>query len=613
MKRILRAASLVLATAVVLGLAAPANAAVTDVAFDGTDTTTGGNWSFTNAAETTRTYQYGSFAYALPNSIGQFEYEVGGDNTSQPSLDETGGMGFGDEGYTGEQAAYRVHGPLGDADPRALMLPSGTERRPTACYGPTVSTSLTLPAGNYRVAVYILDWDRNGRIQTTLTASDGDTATNTVIDALNGVYQLFDVHSNGIQPVTIASSIDAGPNAVISGVFVDALGAPVVGSTWSGLDTTTQGNWVGVYGATGYLLCGMNTPTGAALGWTSSLDVASGLVYSIAGNTYAWADAFAVQTVVEPAYAFAWTGWSPEATGDARYATFWKYNSTTGGAATPGDRRATTWDSYDEVAGYTRPLVVDLHLPANSDAERDGFKLALYFLDFEGYRAQDLVIRDVTRGVTLPTEHIANFQGGIYYRYVVPAGTDLEITLTKTAGQNAVLSGIFLDELSTHGDGGTPPDEPPVVNEPRTPGYWGNWSNHFTQAQFQAILDAAIAQCPAFAGTSVKQATDKLRADAWAMSDKLAQHFLAFCLNIADRRLNPNTHVDLTRILGALTVFGDDTRTVEHIRAKVQFKWDSQGTPWKAWSRMQQEIAKNVLDAINNDGSGLLMDVEILL
>src|SRR5579859_1559178 len=111
-------------------LSSPASAAA--VTTNGTDASTGGNWS--SSLSGSRTYTYGTFGYVLPDSPGTTEYEVGGSLTTQPRLDETGGPGFGDNAYAGEQATYSVHGPV-QPDLRTLELPGGSTRRATACFG----------------------------------------------------------------------------------------------------------------------------------------------------------------------------------------------------------------------------------------------------------------------------------------------------------------------------------------------------------------------------------------------------------------------------------------------------------------------------------------------
>src|SRR5262249_13034615 len=70
--------------------------------------------------------------------------------------------------------------------------------------------------------------------------------------------------------------------------------------------------------------------------------------------------------------------------------------------------------------------------------------LALYFLDWDTTsRAERVQISDATTGAVLSTQTISSFHNGIYLDYAVSG--DIRITITRTGGANAVLSGLFLD------------------------------------------------------------------------------------------------------------------------------------------------------------------------
>lgn len=624
MKAVHRALALLVATLTmsvgVASLAQPTSADSANVTVLPDDTTTKGSWSFTQdlpAGGTVRTYNRGSFAYALPNSTGQFEYEVGGDLTSQPSLDEVGGMGFGDNGYTGQRASYRVHGPSGPSSPQALESPDGSQRRPTACFGsPSASISLPLAAGNYRVAVYLLDYDRNGRIQTTVASDAGSSAALTTVWAAEGVYVVYNVHTDGTRPISLTSTIDAGPNAVISGVFVDPLGSATSGVSAVGADTTTQGSWRGRYGSTGYVLCGFNGTTGAVSAWSPALDASSGLAgYAVTGQVYAWANAFANTTTIGPAYAWAWGPFESQLAGDPRAATFWKYNATVGGPAVAGDRRATTWDSGDDMLPSTsgaRPLIADVMAPTNSSSEYCKFDVSFYFFDRDGNRSQQLLLQEIagTTVTTADSRSMTSFGEGVYYRYRVSPGTALRLTLTRTAGVNAILNGIFWDEVPCSG-GGTSGGGA-AANTPGTPGYWGNWANHYSESAFAALLADASTRSQVFSGITVKTATDMLRASAKTMSDKMRQHLLALQLNLASQKLQGGAVINLALVNGAASLLGpDETITVNEYLRKVNAAWG--GDNWAVWSRSQLETAKAVADAVNNFGNGSLDDIGILV
>jgi hypothetical protein len=68
----------------------------------------------------------------------------------------------------------------------------------------------------------------------------------------------------------------------------------------------------------------------------------------------------------------------------------------------------------------------------------------LYFDDWDNKgRAETVQISDATTGIVLSTETISSFQSGEWLDYVVSG--HVVITITRTAGANAVLNGVFLD------------------------------------------------------------------------------------------------------------------------------------------------------------------------
>ena len=57
-------------------------------------------------------------------------------------------------------------------------------------------------------------------------------------------------------------------------------------------------------------------------------------------------------------------------------------------------------------------------------------------------RAETVQISDATTGAVLSTQSISSFQAGVYLDYAVSG--HIVITITRTAGANAVLNGLFL-------------------------------------------------------------------------------------------------------------------------------------------------------------------------
>ena len=76
--------------------------------------------------------------------------------------------------------------------------------------------------------------------------------------------------------------------------------------------------------------------------------------------------------------------------------------------------------------------------------------LELYFDDWDNKgRAEQVQISDAGTGKVLDTESISSFSSGVYLDWKVSG--NLVITITRTAGANAVLNGLFLDSAQTSG------------------------------------------------------------------------------------------------------------------------------------------------------------------
>lgn len=118
---------------------------------------------------------------------------------------------------TGKAAAWQTS----SADPRALALPAGG-RRAAGWFGyGSHAVDVDQPAGvSRKVSVYLLDFDRRGRSQK-VEVLDGVTGkvldTRTVGSYGDGVYLSWQVTG----PVTLRFTKTAGPDAAVSGVFLD--------------------------------------------------------------------------------------------------------------------------------------------------------------------------------------------------------------------------------------------------------------------------------------------------------------------------------------------------------------------------------------------------------
>ncbi len=145
------------------------------------------------------------------------------------------------------------------SDPRALQTPLSSNRVAAGWYSSssfTIDVNLT-DGQAHDIALYLLDWDKEGRveqIQISSTATGAILDTETVSNFSNGVYLQWNVTGNVIITVTR----QAGNNAIVSGVFIDPPSAPFPQASASFItkNTATEGNWEGVYGSQGYDIVG---------------------------------------------------------------------------------------------------------------------------------------------------------------------------------------------------------------------------------------------------------------------------------------------------------------------------------------------------------------------
>ena len=169
------------------------------------------------------------------------------------------------------------------------------------------------------------------------------------------------------------------------------------------IDTTTQGSWYGTYGSEGYILCSFSGAAGG--GGTDVYSLPSYISgYSTTGARWVFAsgtsDARALQNPSDP--------------GGARNIGCFYGSGTFTVTLTPSETRQ--------------------------------FRMALYFCDWGGGRAEDVSIS----GAGLSgTDSLSNFTNGVWYVYDVSAtsGVNVVITIKGTAGVNAVISAIMFGDL----------------------------------------------------------------------------------------------------------------------------------------------------------------------
>jgi hypothetical protein len=243
----------------------------------------------------------------------------------------------------------------------------------------------------HRISLYAMDEDGNRaeEIEVINTATGEVLDTEELSNFSSGTYLTWDVSGS----VTFKVTRTAGSNAVISGLFFDPVSPTSAAFVRS--DTTTQGAWQGAYGASGYDITGdasANNPSFPTYVSSVSLTGATTHVYS--SST---ADPRALQQAASGA--------------TSRVAAVW----------------------------YGAP---SFSITVNM-SDTATHQVALYAMDEDGGRAEQIQVLDAVTGQVLDTEQVSNFSSGVYLVWNVSGSVTFRVT--TTAGPNAVLSGLFLD------------------------------------------------------------------------------------------------------------------------------------------------------------------------
>ena len=239
--------------------------------------------------------------------------------------------------------------------------------------------------------LYAVDWDTTSRRET--LSVNGTQVANLSSDFSQGAWVTTPVSVSAGGTITVTVDRTAGANAVLSGIFWGDAGTPPP-PDGSG---STAGNWVGMYGASGYDLGGWSG------GDLSSLP---GSAINLAqGSRYLWA------------------------------------GSTSDGRALESQDQA-----MREAATYYDPNEVRVVLTFSSAFTGN---LHLYAVDWDTTSRRETLSVNGTQVANLSSD----FSQGAWVTtpVSVSAGGTITVTVDRTAGANAVLSGIFW------GDAGTPP------------------------------------------------------------------------------------------------------------------------------------------------------------
>jgi Concanavalin A-like lectin/glucanases superfamily/Protein of unknown function (DUF1573) len=378
-----------------LTAAKPAAAASGSATFIGTDTTTQGNWQGV----------YGNDGYVVADTT-----------TNNPSSYVV---------VTPQNQANWIWTSDG-AETRDLEVPSNVaaDMRQASCWYNLSSSSYDLDVNisdgkTHQIALYALDWDNRGRAET-IQVVDGVSGavldTRNLSNFANGAYDVWNVSGHVKFNITVTSGI----NAVVSAAFFDPQNANVAkgSAQFVATDTSTQGNWHGVYGADGYTVVGGGqvTPSYAAITPQAQLN---------------------------------WT-WAASTT-DSRAL----LQSSSSSA-----RVAATW--------YNTPTFsVDVSV---TDGKTHQF--ALYAVDWDNRgRAETLQVIDAQTKAVLNSQSIFGFTNGTYVVWNVSG--HVKVTVTNTSGINGVISGAFFGG-STASTPGTVTVTPPTVTTGGTTGASGS-------------------------------------------------------------------------------------------------------------------------------------------
>ncbi len=271
------------------------------------------------------------------------------------------------------------------SDVRALQRPDGLVRDAAAYTSPNEIRVLLSFSAAYsgNLHLYAVDWDNQERRET-ITVNGQTAVLSSNFSQGAWVSVPVSVGAGGTVAVTVDKT--AGINAVLSGIFLGDAGAPPAAT----VSNAPQGTWVGAYGSAGYALAGWE-------GTAGDLSNLSNVALSLAqGTRYRWSA------------------------------------STTDVRALQAPNGLTR-----EAATYTSPSEIRLSLSFSAGYSGT---LHLYAVDWDKQGRREMI---TVNGQTAVLS--SDFSQGAWVVFPVSAaaGGTVTITVDRTAGVNAVLSGIF--------------------------------------------------------------------------------------------------------------------------------------------------------------------------
>lgn len=448
-------------------------AQASDFYYVGRDLTTLGNWTDSG---------YGECGYALPYGEVEGRQNVAGETTGigepahefwwrepwsvpgekyYPYDDFLGGI------YILE---YEVIGPKGP--PRALVNSSSQYYRPSWYYHESsITVTLNVPAGDYNVSIYFLDWDTassgaHRKVEVTVTSGavwDSATLGTTFPDNFAaGTYAVFEVDSAGTIEVQAANlDYPAHPEryAVIAGIFLDSTSG-VTGVNFLEFDRRTKGNWRPKYGNSFYLFPGFNVPVSntayvpinKAYDETDipsgNYDVSTGVCQFAADD----ARTYGMYPYIGQYAAYAWTINNTATASDMRLPIYPQQKIYHGYPPTPLNGRIYgQWDS-GELDGLLTYFIIKVIIPEGD------YMFSIYAVDFERYgRSETIEVWDGSMAHMLDSQYITADQinNGIYVQWFIRGPRTINLKVIADPGNlNSFIDGMFLDCLPPRRIGG---------------------------------------------------------------------------------------------------------------------------------------------------------------
>ncbi len=294
-------------------------------------------------------------------------------------------------------------------DPRALSDPAEHTRNAGTYYDPNeIKLTLSFAAAySGNLHLYAVDWDSQNRRETITVNGQSVTLGS---DFSQGAWVSLPISVAAKGTVSITVTRLSGGSAVLSGIFLGDAGAPPAPK----VESAPQGTWVNAVGSAGYALTGWNGANGD-LSYlpNATLTLNQGSRYEWAANTT-----------------------DPRALSD------------------PAEHTRNAGTYYD-------PNQIQMQL--SFSAAYTG-SLHLYALDWDSAGRREVITVN-GQSVALSSD----FSQGAWVSFPinVEAGATVPITVTRLAGSNAVLSGIFLGEAG-------PPPGPTVTSAPQ-----GTWVGEY--------------------------------------------------------------------------------------------------------------------------------------